>query len=73
MTIKLTGEVVRPADSGSNSDLPWACRGGGGGNFGIAVYHEDSWKAESDPPRRHMLNASSSHSEPRRSNCAHRI
>ena len=27
MTIKLTGEVVRPADSGSNSDLPWACRG----------------------------------------------
>ncbi len=49
MTIKLTGEVVRPADSGSNSDLPWACRGGGGGNFGIAVYHEDSWKPRGVP------------------------
>ena len=30
------GELVR-ADAATNADLYWACRGGGGGNFGIAT------------------------------------
>ena len=29
--------TVRSCDASSNSDLYWACRGGGGGNFGIAT------------------------------------
>jgi len=28
---------IRTCDSGENADLYWACRGGGGGNFGIAT------------------------------------
>jgi FAD/FMN-containing dehydrogenase len=28
---------IRTCDSRSNSDLYWACRGGGGGNFGVAT------------------------------------
>ena len=29
--------LVRECNAGSNSDLYWACRGGGGGNFGVAT------------------------------------
>ncbi|HEV2240126.1 MAG TPA: FAD-binding oxidoreductase, partial [Streptosporangiaceae bacterium] len=29
--------IVRTCDAQTNSDLFWACRGGGGGNFGIAT------------------------------------
>ena len=29
--------TVRECDAGRNADLFWACRGGGGGNFGIAT------------------------------------
>jgi FAD/FMN-containing dehydrogenase len=29
--------TVRSCDSSTNSDLYWACRGGGGGNFGVAT------------------------------------
>ncbi len=29
--------VVRQCHSGQNADLFWACRGGGGGNFGVAT------------------------------------
>ena len=35
------GDVVR-AGPGSNEDLYWACRGGGGGNFGIVTRFEFS-------------------------------
>ena len=31
-----SAKVVK-ADEDNNSDLLWACRGGGGGNFGIAT------------------------------------
>ncbi len=34
--VTASGEVVR-ADAASHPDLFWACRGGGGGNFGIAT------------------------------------
>lgn len=34
--IDANGEVVR-ADGRTNADLLWACRGGGGGNFGIVT------------------------------------
>lgn len=34
--VDATGNVVR-ADSQNNPDLYWACRGGGGGNFGIVT------------------------------------
>jgi FAD/FMN-containing dehydrogenase len=29
--------TIRTCDSSENSDLYWACRGGGGGNFGVAT------------------------------------
>ncbi len=29
--------LIRECNPGSNSDLFWACRGGGGGNFGVAT------------------------------------
>jgi FAD/FMN-containing dehydrogenase len=34
--VTAAGEVVR-ADAGTNPDLYWACRGGGGGNFGVVT------------------------------------
>lgn len=34
--VDASGDLVR-ADERSNSDLLWACRGGGGGNFGIVT------------------------------------
>ena len=34
--VTAAGEKVR-ASAGTNSDLFWACRGGGGGNFGVAT------------------------------------
>lgn len=37
--VTAAGEIVR-ADAGSNADLFWACRGGGGGNFGVVTSFE---------------------------------
>ena len=34
--VTAAGEVV-PADASTNPDLFWACRGGGGGNFGVVT------------------------------------
>ena len=34
--VTAAGEVLQ-ADAGTNSDLYWACRGGGGGNFGVVT------------------------------------
>jgi FAD/FMN-containing dehydrogenase len=34
--VTAAGEIVT-ADAGNNADLYWACRGGGGGNFGIVT------------------------------------
>ncbi|HUC15758.1 MAG TPA: FAD-binding oxidoreductase, partial [Acidimicrobiales bacterium] len=34
--VTAAGEIVR-ADAANNADLYWACRGGGGGNFGIVT------------------------------------
>jgi len=37
MQIVTANGQLRTANSGSNSDLYWACRGGGGGNFGVVT------------------------------------
>jgi FAD/FMN-containing dehydrogenase len=37
VTIVTADGRVRHVDSGTNADLLWACRGGGGGNFGIVT------------------------------------
>jgi FAD binding domain/Berberine and berberine like len=37
LTIVTADGQIRTASPSSNSDLYWACRGGGGGNFGIAT------------------------------------
>jgi FAD/FMN-containing dehydrogenase len=37
VTIVTAGGRIRQVDAGSDADLFWACRGGGGGNFGIVT------------------------------------
>lgn len=37
VTVQETGVSLVKADANQNSDLLWACRGGGGGNFGVAT------------------------------------
>ena len=37
VTVQETGVSLVKADANQNSDSLWACRGGGGGNFGIAT------------------------------------
>jgi hypothetical protein len=36
VVVTAAGEIVK-ADAGTNPDLFWACRGGGGGNFGVVT------------------------------------
>jgi FAD/FMN-containing dehydrogenase len=45
--VTAAGEVVQ-ADAGTNADLYWACRGGGGGNFGIVTQFRFSTFAVAD-------------------------
>jgi hypothetical protein len=51
MRVVLANGTVVTADSATNSDLFWASRGGGGGNFGVVA----SFKLQTHKPRQEIM------------------